>query len=55
MHVATRSPALTTVSNPIGELATRATRRLLDALRDGGPATPMRLIVTPTLVRRDSA
>lgn len=49
------TPALTTVSNPIGELATRATRLLLDALRDGGPTTPMRLIVTPTLVRRDSA
>lgn len=49
------SPALTTVSNPIGELATRATRLLLDSLREGGTTTPMRLIVTPTLVRRDSA
>lgn len=48
------TPPLTTVSNPTRELATRATRLLLDSVQEGG-ATPMRLIVTPTLVRRDSA
>ncbi|MFC6695031.1 LacI family DNA-binding transcriptional regulator [Nocardioides daphniae] len=49
------TPPLTTVSNPTGELATRATRMLLESLAGGEPATPMRLIVTPTLVRRASA
>lgn len=49
------SPPLTTVSNPIGELATRATRMLLESVSGGEPATPMRLIVTPTLVHRQSA
>lgn len=48
------TPPLTTVSNPIGELATRATRLLLESIQ-GGSSTPVRLIVTPTLVRRDSA
>lgn len=48
------TPPLTTVSNPTRELATRATRMLLDAVGDGA-STPLRLIVTPTLVRRESA
>lgn len=55
LDVAARAtPSLTTVSNPVGELATRATRLLLESIGNGG-STPMRLIVTPTLVERDSA
>ena len=51
---ASATPPLTTVSNPGGELARRATRLLLESIASGG-STPMRLIVTPTLVRRESA
>ena len=55
LGVAERStPSLSTVSNPIGELAIRATRLLLEAIGSGTSA-PMRIIVTPTLVGRDSA
>lgn len=49
------TPPLTTVSNPISELATRATKLLLESVDGSGPPAPMRLIVTPTLVRRESA
>lgn len=49
------SPPLTTVSNPISEMATRATKLLVEALESTTTPTPMRLIFTPTLVRRGSA
>lgn len=49
------SPPLTTVSNPISEMATRATRLLIEALESSSTPPPMRLIFTPTLVRRESA
>ena len=49
------SPPLTTVSNPIAEMATRATRLLIEAIESTSQAPPMRLIFSPTLVRRDSA
>ena len=49
------SPPLTTVRQPVEEMAERATRLLLDRVdgRDGGH--PVRLIIPPRLVRRVSA
>lgn len=47
-------PPLTTVVNPAGELAERATRLLLDRL-DGSAAGPASVLLPPTLVRRASA
>lgn len=47
-------PALTTIRNPIGEMAEHATRLLVEQLDDGGPARPIRVIFPPTLVRRSS-
>ncbi|WKN48019.1 LacI family DNA-binding transcriptional regulator [Nocardioides sp. Arc9.136] len=48
------APPLTTVVNPAGELAERATRLLLARLDD--PATPRdQVLLAPTLVRRESA
>ena len=47
-------PPLTTLRNPIGDMAEEAARLLLEQL-DGGLATPRRVIFPPTLVRRASA
>ncbi|GAB3016701.1 LacI family transcriptional regulator [Nocardioides flavus (ex Wang et al. 2016)] len=49
------SPPLTTVRQPVTEMAERATRLLLERVDDPDSAHPMRLIIPPTLVRRDSA
>jgi DNA-binding LacI/PurR family transcriptional regulator len=46
-------PPLTTLRNPISEMAGHAVRLLLEQL-DGGAATPVRVIFPPTLVRRTS-
>lgn len=48
------TPPLTTVVNPAGELAERATRLLLARLDDPA-ATPEPVLLPPTLVRRASA
>ena len=48
-------PPLTTIRNPIGVMAERATRLLLDQLDGTTDETPVRLIFPPTLVRRASA
>ena len=49
------SPTLTTVRQPITEMAARATRLLLELIDLGVPAAPARLIIPPRLVRRESA
>jgi DNA-binding LacI/PurR family transcriptional regulator len=48
-------PALTTVKNPIGEMAEQATRLLLEQVEDHREGHAMRVIFPPALVRRDSA
>ena len=48
------SPALTTVRQSIDEMAERATRLLLEQLGTTRPG-PMRVVIPPVLVRRDSA
>ena len=48
-------PPLTTIRNPIGEMAEQATRLLLEQVDGGHGAPPMRVIFPPTLVRRASA
>ena len=47
-------PPLTTLSNPISEMAAEAARLLLAQL-DGGSTAPRRVVFAPTLVRRSSA
>lgn len=49
------SPALTTVRNPIGEMAEQAVRLLLEQIDDQRGPRPIRVIFPPSLVRRDSA
>ncbi len=49
------SPPLTTVSHPVTDMATRATRLLLESLDAEGPVPPLRVLFTPVLVRRDTA
>ena len=49
------SPALTTVRQPVDEMAERATRLLLERVDEPGSSRPMRVIIPPTLVRRASA
>jgi len=49
------TPALTTVRQPVDEMAERATRLLLECVDDPASGRPMRLIIPPTLVRRASA
>jgi DNA-binding LacI/PurR family transcriptional regulator len=49
------TPTLTTVRQPITEMAARATRLLLELIDLGVPAAPARLIIPPRLVRRASA
>ncbi|GAA3521541.1 LacI family DNA-binding transcriptional regulator [Nocardioides daeguensis] len=49
------TPPLTTVRNPIGEMAEQAVRLLLEQINDQRGPRPMRVIFPPALVRRDSA
>ena len=48
-------PPLTTVRNPIGEMAEQATRLLLEQVDGNRGAQAMRVIFPPALVRRTSA
>ncbi|UFN42825.1 LacI family DNA-binding transcriptional regulator [Nocardioides okcheonensis] len=48
------TPPLTTVRQPVEEMAERAARLLLDRV-DAGDAEPVRVVVPPVLVRRGSA
>lgn len=47
-------PALTTIRNPVGQMAEHATRLLLEQL-DRGVPRPMRTIYPPALIERSSA
>ncbi|SEC12001.1 DNA-binding transcriptional regulator, LacI/PurR family [Nocardioides exalbidus] len=49
------TPRLTTVRQPVVAMAERATRLLLDRVDQAEGSHPMRLIIPPTLVHRDSA
>ena len=49
------TPPLTTVRQPVEEMAERATRLLLERVDAVEPSHPMRVIIPPTLVRRASA
>lgn len=49
------NPPLTTVRNPIGEMAEQATRLLLEQMDGEGRMRAMRVIFPPSLVRRASA
>ncbi len=49
------TPPLTTVRQPIVEMAERATRLLLEQLDESGPSGAMRVIIPPAIVRRASA
>ena len=51
----TSEPPLTTVRNPIIEMAEQATRLLLEQVDAGRGAHPMRVVFPPSLVRRTSA
>ncbi len=48
-------PALTTMRNPIREMAEQATRLLLEQVDGERPAAAMRVIFPPSLVRRGTA
>ncbi|WP_344777344.1 LacI family DNA-binding transcriptional regulator [Nocardioides panacisoli] len=48
-------PTLTTVRNPIGEMAEQATRLLLEQIEGERDGRPIRVIFPPSLVRRESA
>ncbi len=48
-------PPLTTVHNPIVEMAERATSMLVEQIERGGPGEPMRVVFPPRIVRRASA
>ncbi len=49
------TPPLTTMRQPVEEMAERATRLLLEQIDASGSARPMKVIIPPTLVRRASA
>lgn len=49
------TPPLTTMRQPVEEMAERATRLLLEQIEGRGGGRPMRVIIPPKLVRRDSA
>ena len=49
------SPPLTTVRQPVVEMAERATRLLLERVDGVAGSHPVRMVIPPTLVRRDSA
>lgn len=48
-------PPLTTVRNPIGEMAEQATRLLLEQIEGERTPQAIRVIFPPSLVRRGSA
>ncbi|MFC6287419.1 LacI family DNA-binding transcriptional regulator [Nocardioides sp. GCM10027113] len=47
-------PPLTTLRNPVAEMAEEATRMLLRQINGEGPETPVRLVMPTRLVRRES-
>ncbi|CAA9404170.1 MAG: Transcriptional regulator, LacI family [uncultured Nocardioides sp.] len=49
------TPPLTTVRQPVHEMAERATRMLLEQIDNGGIGDAVRLIIPPSLVRRQSS
>jgi len=49
------TPMLTTVRQPVEQMAERATRLLIERVDSVHGSHPMRVIIPPTLVRRDSA
>ena len=49
------SPPLTTMRNPTQEMAERATRLLLEQIDGDRAGRPMRVVIQPQLVRRESA
>src|SRR5690606_24488047 len=49
------TPPLTTMRQPVEEMAERATRLLLEQIEGRSSARPMRVIIPPQLVRRASA
>lgn len=49
------TPALTTIRQPVDEMAERATRLLLEQVDGHSGSHPMRVIIPPTLVTRESA
>ena len=49
------TPPLTTMHNPIIEMAERAASMLLEQIERGGPGEPMRVVYPARLVRRESA
>ncbi|WP_435770531.1 LacI family DNA-binding transcriptional regulator [Nocardioides sp. SYSU DS0651] len=49
------SPPLTTVRQPIGDMAEQATRMLLEQIEDGRAPQAIRVIFPPTMVERASA
>ena len=49
------TPPLTTMRQPVGEMAERATRLLLEQIERGGRSEPLRLMLSPRLVVRASA
>lgn len=51
---AASSPPLTTMRQPVAEMAERATRLLLEHVDRGGPSEPQRLMLAPRLVVRAS-
>ncbi len=48
-------PPLTTVHNPIVEMAERAAGMLLEQIEQGGAGQPVRVVFPPRVVRRESA
>ncbi|WP_246086530.1 LacI family DNA-binding transcriptional regulator [Nocardioides humi] len=49
------TPALTTIRQPIGDMAEQATRLLLEQIDDRRPSVAIRVVFPPRLVTRDSA
>ncbi|GAB2888034.1 LacI family DNA-binding transcriptional regulator [Nocardioides pacificus] len=49
------TPPLTTMRNPIQEMAERATRLLLEQIDGDRAGRPMRVVIQPQLVRRESS
>ena len=47
-------PPLTTLRNPIDQMVTEAVRLLVEAIDQGGPGAPRRVVFVPELVRRDT-
>ncbi|PVG84553.1 LacI family transcriptional regulator [Nocardioides gansuensis] len=47
-------PPLTTIRQPISEMAGQATRLLIEQIEDGHSGSPVRMIFPPALVRRES-